>query len=564
MRWLILALGGVFLVTLFWPRSPGIDPYLALKEALEDPAAHAQQLWGLSLREDGAGWVARLELARLVRDQEPHQALVLLQEALNLRESAEARLELAKTLEALERRDEALAQWAKLLPSSEAASAVQRLSSDPIHAASILVAGRAYSQALEVLTRETGARANYLRAQALVGLGRSGEAILEFQKYLAAFPNDAAALLEYGQALERAGETQKAVTAYRQAGSRGLLRLGLLLESLGQKEEALRAYQAADDPEAQFRAARLLEERGETSQALAIYQKLAQKGARASDDAALRSYLILVREGRSPEAQAMQNLLPPAFLWLLGEDPGRPAVPPGPKPVRPAVLDLAEVLPRRFPKEGALWAQIELEIALKKASPEEAIAIGEWYIAKGDYRAAYALGEKLLSSAPSHSAYKLAYPLAYWDVVQRWSKAYDLDPLLILAVIREESGFSPTAVSSSGARGLMQLLPSTARWIAEEKLGIPYREEDLFDPEYNIRLGSWYLHHLLDQFGEREAWAVAAYNGGPGNLQRWTAGAAPTPADLPAFLRSIETREYLTKVLNSWLTYRWLYPDGLK
>ncbi|MEW6217001.1 MAG: transglycosylase SLT domain-containing protein, partial [Candidatus Bipolaricaulota bacterium] len=108
-------------------------------------------------------------------------------------------------------------------------------------------------------------------------------------------------------------------------------------------------------------------------------------------------------------------------------------------------------------------------------------------------------------------------------------------------------------------RGLMQLLPSTARWIAEDKLKIPYREADLFSLDYNIRLGTWYLRHLLDQFEGDLAWAVAAYNGGPGNLRRWTAGGTTTPGDLPAFLRSTETREYLVKVLDSWLIYRWLY-----
>jgi soluble lytic murein transglycosylase len=135
-----------------------------------------------------------------------------------------------------------------------------------------------------------------------------------------------------------------------------------------------------------------------------------------------------------------------------------------------------------------------------------------------------------------------------------------VDALLVWAVMREESGFSATAISSSGARGLMQLLPSTARWIAEEKLGIPYHEEWLNDPDYNIRLGTWYLRYLLDQFGGKVAWAVAAYNGGPGNLRRWAAS-VENPADLPAHLLSPETREYLVKVLNAWLMYRELYAN---
>jgi soluble lytic murein transglycosylase len=137
-----------------------------------------------------------------------------------------------------------------------------------------------------------------------------------------------------------------------------------------------------------------------------------------------------------------------------------------------------------------------------------------------------------------------------------------VDPLLVLAVIREESNFFPGAISTSDARGLMQLLPSTAKWIAQSKLGIAYREEDLFDPETNIRLGTWYLGSLLGQFGGDVSRAVAAYNGGPGNVTRWLeAAGSVSRAEFPGLLALAETREYLVKVLNAWLTYRGLYPE---
>ncbi len=170
------------------------------------------------------------------------------------------------------------------------------------------------------------------------------------------------------------------------------------------------------------------------------------------------------------------------------------------------------------------------------------------------------MGTSLLTTHPSRSAYRLAYPLAHWTTVQHWADRYEVDPYLVLAVAREESHFRLRAVSGSDARGLMQLLPSTAQWIAEERLGIPYRIEELFSAETNIRLGTWYLGYLHDQFPGGTAWAVAAYNGGQGNIRRWTGGAIPLE-DLPAALRSVETREYLDKVLHSWLTYRWLYAD---
>ncbi|HEU67810.1 MAG TPA: lytic transglycosylase domain-containing protein [Candidatus Acetothermia bacterium] len=221
-------------------------------------------------------------------------------------------------------------------------------------------------------------------------------------------------------------------------------------------------------------------------------------------------------------------------------------------------MALATALAEAF-ANGERWAEVELAIASARSSPAERLAIGEWYVAQGEWRSAFRIGSAVLSVVPCPRAYYLAYPLAWWDTVLRWAGQYGVDPYLVLAVIREESGFAPTAVSPSDARGLMQLLPSTARWIAEEKLKIPYGEADLYSPDDNIRLGTWYLSYLLDQFEGDLVWAVAAYNGGPGNLRRWTANGVASPADLLAALRSTETREYVAKVLNAWLTYRWLY-----
>ena len=558
MRWFLLALGiaGLILVLVFLPSA---DPYEQLWRALQDPEGNEVTLWYLTFREDGAGWVARVELGKLLRRKgETEASIALLREALELYESIEARRELARALEDAGKRSEALAEWSKLLPDAEAAAAVVRLSPNKISAGKTLVSGRAYSQALEVLAGEKSLEAALWRGRALSGLGRTSEALDEYASYLRAFPNDASAQLEYGQLLERVGEREKALSAYRAAGSAGLYRLGLLLESMGRVDEALSAYQKSSDPEARWRAARIFEEKGRISEALAIYRDLAESNARVADDAALRAYLLHLRRGEKELAQKMKEKLPPAFLWLLGENVHPPSLSPDPWPVSLEAVKVADSLLRRFPKEGGVWAQIELGIALRKASVAEIMAIGEWYAKRGEWNRAYALGVRALRASPSRRAYQLAYPRAWEESVQKWATEYGVDPLLVWAVMREESGFRSEAISPSGARGLLQLLPSTARWIAEEKLRIPYREERLSDPDYNIRLGTWYLRHLLDQFGGKVAWAVAAYNGGPGNLQRWATG-VEAPADLPAHLRSVETREYLVKVLNSWLVYRWLY-----
>jgi soluble lytic murein transglycosylase len=109
----------------------------------------------------------------------------------------------------------------------------------------------------------------------------------------------------------------------------------------------------------------------------------------------------------------------------------------------------------------------------------------------------------------------------------------------------------------------MQLLPSTAKWIAESKCKLRYTDDLPFDPDANVRMGTWYLSYLIGLFDNDVVRAVAAYNGGNGNVERWTAAAKATRrADVPGALLSIETREYLVKVLDSWLRYRQLYSSS--
>ncbi|MCX7750106.1 MAG: transglycosylase SLT domain-containing protein [Candidatus Bipolaricaulota bacterium] len=542
------------------PRPPGeVGDYALLLELRERLPASLRELERLAGREDGVGWQARVALGRWhLRSGDPGAAVALLRSALALYATAEVRADLARALEATGRRAEALAEWKKLLPISSAVEGVIRLEGNPVRAAAALREGGAPKEALARLGSLGGAEAALERARALVALGRAADAVPELERYLAAFPAEASVWIEYGRALERAGDLEKALAAYRKAGTAGAYPAGLLLESLGRDDEALAAYRRSAEAEAKWRAARLLEARGQTSDALALYRELAQGTHRVRDDAALRLFLLHSRRGDEASAAEAARQLSPALAWLAGRPWDSPKLGSDPAPATPPAVSLASALREAVPGEGRAWAEVELGIALARASPVEKLAIGEWYAAQGDWRSAFRIGGTLLASLPCPRAYRLAYPLAWWDTVLRWAGAYGVDPYLVLAVIREESGFSPTAVSSSDARGPMQLLPSTARWIAEEKLKIPYREGDLFNPDHNIRLGTWYLRHLLDQFGGDLAWAVAAYNGGPGNLRRWTGGAV-SREDLPAHLRSPETREYLGKVLGSWLVYRWLY-----
>lgn len=115
---------------------------------------------------------------------------------------------------------------------------------------------------------------------------------------------------------------------------------------------------------------------------------------------------------------------------------------------------------------------------------------------------------------------RVRYPLQYESIIRGHARNYELDPALIAAVIYQESKFRPSARSSSGAVGLMQLLPETARGIAARTGGSRFEVDDLLDPEINIRYGSWYLRHLIDRYGD-ERTALAAYNAGQRNVDEW-------------------------------------------
>ena len=117
---------------------------------------------------------------------------------------------------------------------------------------------------------------------------------------------------------------------------------------------------------------------------------------------------------------------------------------------------------------------------------------------------------------------RIRYPLHYQQIVRGHARNYDLDPALLAAVIYQESKFRADAKSSSGAIGLMQLRPQTAEGIAIRTGGTHFQVSDLYDPEINVRYGSWYLRHLLDKYGDEKD-ALAAYNAGQRNVDEWRA-----------------------------------------
>lgn len=154
------------------------------------------------------------------------------------------------------------------------------------------------------------------------------------------------------------------------------------------------------------------------------------------------------------------------------------------------------------------------------------------------------------------------YPLHYRSEIGAAAAEQGLDPLFIAAVIQTESGFRESAVSSRDARGLMQLLPSTAQWLAEKSGDSDFTPDKLFEPGYNIALGSRYLAELLHQFGGEKVVALAAYNGGRGRVQRWLEEGVWDGSE--ANLEQIplgETRAFVQRAMQNYRNYRRLYED---
>ena len=149
---------------------------------------------------------------------------------------------------------------------------------------------------------------------------------------------------------------------------------------------------------------------------------------------------------------------------------------------------------------------------------------------------------------------RIRYPLHYEAIVRDHARNYRLDPALLAAVIYQESRFRPGVVSEAGAVGLMQLLPGTARGIATRTGGVGFRDGDLYDPELNVRYGSWYLRHLLDKYGDEQT-ALAAYNAGQTNVDAW--------AESGGGIRFAETREYVASIEEAKRVYGSVYRSEL-
>ena len=152
------------------------------------------------------------------------------------------------------------------------------------------------------------------------------------------------------------------------------------------------------------------------------------------------------------------------------------------------------------------------------------------------------------------------YKLTYSDCVEKYSDEYDVDKYLIFAIIKAESNFDEKAVSNKGAKGLMQLMYSTAEELAD-KVDIELNEQNVLDPDININLGTMYISNLIQKY-ENINLALAAYNAGSGNVDRWIEdGTLKSDGSNIENVPFTETNNYVRKILRDYEIYKDIYVE---
>jgi soluble lytic murein transglycosylase len=240
-----------------------------------------------------------------------------------------------------------------------------------------------------------------------------------------------------------------------------------------------------------------------------------------------------------------------------------PALAPGHRSLRPEQLARPRIL-----LEAGLVDEAREELALlvgQARGVDDRLALAELCADAGDFSSAQrvvvdAYAEEL-ARGPAPEDVELwwhAWPTPYEAELQRATRSEQPSRGLVYSIMREESSYRPDAISVSGARGLLQLMPETATRIARSVQREPIEPNDLFRPAINIELGSAYLGQLLARFDGNAAAAIGSYNAGPDAVALWQPGGAPEDVWIEE-IPFDQTRSYVKRVLRSLHVYRVLY-----
>jgi soluble lytic murein transglycosylase len=553
-------------------RLPQIEEYFVLASARQQmpaiEAVQALQAITVARPHSPTAYEAHLILARYYRAiGEAEDAEKAYRAALDLEESSALRAELARYLADIGRVEDAYDEYRALLRTRPDSFVGMRLTGTaPLAVAADFNTATYYSDALEELQGDTAEEAILIRAEALSGLGRFEEAAEQYQSWLEDHPDDVEAQSGLAGALESLGQSEEALEIYQSLDTPSARTAEADLIAEDDPERAVELYTESDDPIGWWNATAILEESDQIAEAIDLYEQVARSGIYLADDAAYRMLILAQRAGDSRAKQTAHQLLNAqgvTYLGLQAQDqdmvlPVAPPYTPPPQQISQKVNALEELGLDDL-------AQRELEMAARFNSHPEVVAYAAQSLAdRGDISQAQSVAEHLLYENRRRPlmVWQLAYPKPYADMVETAAHDAGVDPLLVWAVMREESRFDPDALSFANAQGLMQIIPSTRDSIAEQS-GEEIQPDSMFDPETAIRFGAFYLGSLIDLFDGDVELAIAAYNGGPGSVQTWRDD--PMVRDRDDFYRWIgfgETREYLSRVMLSYAIYQHLETMG--
>ncbi|QCS48814.1 tetratricopeptide repeat protein [Picosynechococcus sp. PCC 11901] len=244
------------------------------------------------------------------------------------------------------------------------------------------------------------------------------------------------------------------------------------------------------------------------------------------------------------------------------------------RPVPPAGSETFQEL-YRLGQDFDAWNTLQLELASKtELTVPEAFTQGLLKLAQGRYlqgiNTIWNLSQRdepgdrqaWLALRENETYWHALFPFPYAEPIQRWAAENDLNPLLVVSLMRQESRFEKNIESPVGAKGLMQVMPSTAEWIAQQTTGNAYA---LDEPEDNIKLGTWYLRYTHQEYDDNSMLAIASYNAGPGNVAQWLQRYGLNDPD--TFIEQIpfnETKNYVETVFANYWNYERLYNPELQ
>ena len=335
------------------------------------------------------------------------------------------------------------------------------------------------------------------------------------------------------------------------------LRQGRKDEAKKEFEEQIALYPASNEvPAAVYWRGRLAEDDGDATKAQACFQKLSDRFRNYYYADLARKELKKFPDGGDPPDYALLDKIPGIDLNQKIAEDETPA-------------DNLRVQKASLLSNGALvdLAARELQAAAEDekgawVTPETARIFEQNQLYNREIELVkHAVPNYFALDLPAlpRAYWEALFPLPYWTDVKRFSARNELDPYLVVSLIRQESEFNPGAVSIKNAVGLMQLLPKTGKLVAKEEKMRHFRTNQLLTPSVNLQLGTKYFRTKVQRFGSFE-YALAAYNAGDDRVKDWlSAGNFRDPEEFVESIPFTETREYVQAILRNASVYRQLY-----